>query len=208
MNDRNQLQQANMELQQLQAAPAPGEFERAEFQKLKSKETQLEQTKTDVLKLLTEIRSEKIRTQKIVDELEEEKRKKEEDKNPSKTATPLATTPVTTPIPSAGAKEKTPVPTPTADIVDSGFVMVSPDEAKPPPSETDSPPSTSPAVTTASAAKTDTPAETTKTIENSLSELSLKSGMTELRNDIHLGLHESFYKIIKISFICNDLYHL
>ena len=29
-----------------------------------------------------------------------------------------------------------------------------------------------------------------KPIESSLSEMSLKSGMSELRNDIHLGLHD------------------
>ena len=52
MTERNQLQQANMELHQLQSAPTPGEFERAEFQRLKNQETQLEQTKTNVLKVL------------------------------------------------------------------------------------------------------------------------------------------------------------
>ena len=44
------------------------------------------------------------------------------------------------------------------------------------------------------------PTPPSKPIEASLSEMSLKSGMSELRNDIHLGLHEKI-KIIKSVFI-------
>ena len=66
--------------------PAPGQQERFEFEQLKTRESQLDQAKTEALKLLTDIRTEKIRTQKILDELETEKREKNAEKVPTPSA--------------------------------------------------------------------------------------------------------------------------
>ena len=98
MSEKSQLQQAQMELMQYQSSPAPGQKERDEFNQLKQQEGQLEQAKTEALRLLTEVRSEKIRAQNIVDELQKEKDEKE-----GKNDAPTPTLPTVTPTPSAGS---------------------------------------------------------------------------------------------------------
>ena len=97
MSEKSQLQQVQMELMQYQSSPAPGQKERDEFNILKQKEGQLEQSKTEALRLLTEVRSEKIRAQNIFDGLQKEKDDKEPKPEPS----------YETPVPSAGSSTPT-----------------------------------------------------------------------------------------------------
>lgn len=143
MQERATTQQLQQELIAFQSAPAPGSRERAEHDQLKMREAMVEQQKTDALKLLTDIRAEKMRTAKLLDELETEKNQK-------------------APTPSA------------APAASSVFGATTPPASTPP----------APAAAPAAAE------QAAKPIETSLSEMSLKSGMSELRNDIHLGLHE------------------
>jgi len=145
MQEHAITQQLQQELIAFQSAPAPGTHERAEHDQLKMSEQRLEKQKTEALKMLTDVRAEKMRTAKLLGELEIEKKNNE------------------VPMPSAsgasfGAKTPTPPPPPAAEMAQPEQVSSSLQPRKP--------------------------------IETSLSEMSLKSGMSDLRNDIHLGLHE------------------
>jgi len=145
MQEHAITQQLQQELIAFQSAPAPGTHERAEHDQLKMSEQRLEKQKTEALKMLTDVRAEKMRTAKLLGELEIEKKNNE------------------VPMPSAsgagfGATTPTPPPLPAAEVAQPEQVSSSLQPRKP--------------------------------IETSLSEMSLKSGMSDLRNDIHLGLHE------------------
>jgi len=77
MQEHAITQQLQQELIAFQSAPAPGTHERAEHDQLKMSEQRLEKQKTEALKMLTDVRAEKMRTAKLLGELEIEKKNNE-----------------------------------------------------------------------------------------------------------------------------------